>query len=129
MSNSQFIASLIGPVLLAISASLLMNRDAFLDALKHISKNDMLLIFFAGITLLIAGIAIVRVHDVWTGWPTVVTLMGWLAIFGGVFRILFAPRMEGMVRKVADNPALLNVSIAVSVLLGLFLTGKGFALI
>lgn len=128
MSNSEFIASLIGPVLLAISGSLLLNRDAFLEALKHLS-NDMLLIFFAGITLLIAGIAIVRVHDVWTGWETIVTLMGWLAILGGLFRILFAPRMEGMVRKVADNPSLFNVSIAVSVLLGLFLTGKGFGLI
>jgi len=128
MSDSVFIASLIGPVLLAVSLSLLLNRAAFQDVLAHLGSNIMV-IFLAGIALLVAGIAIVQTHNVWQGWPMIITLFGWLAIIGGLFRILCAPRMQAMGEKVASNVTVLTVATAISLLLGLFLTGKGFGLI
>jgi hypothetical protein len=40
-----------------------------------------LLIFLSGILLFVAGVAILRSHNVWTGgWPVVVTVLGWLAL-------------------------------------------------
>lgn len=128
MSQSEFIASLIGPVLLAVSCSLILNRDTFQSMLNNLEDN-LLVVMLAGIAILIAGIAIVRLHDVWQGWPVIITLFGWLAILGGLVRILFAPRMLGIAKKMAANTTVLNISIAVSLLAGLFLTGKGFALI
>lgn len=128
MSNSEFIASLIGPVLLALSLSLLLNRQMFLTMIEHINDH-MFVIVLAGIALLVSGIAIVRVHDVWDGWPVVVTLFGWLAILGGLVRILFGPRIQGFAERFANNVVALNIAIAISLGLGLFLTGKGFAVI
>lgn len=128
MSNSVFIASLIGPVLLSVSVSLLLNRSAFQVILAHL-ESSVLVIFLAGIALLVAGIAIVQTHDVWQGWPVIITLFGWLAIVGGLFRILCAPRMQALGEKVAGNTTVLNIATGFSLLLGLFLTGKGFGLI
>ncbi len=128
MTNSEFIASLIGPVLLAVSISLILNRSAFEDVLRHLNDN-MMVILLAGVALLVGGIAIIQTHDVWQGWPIIITLFGWLAIIGGLVRILLAPRMQAFAEKMADNTTLLTISTAISLLLGLFLTGKGFGLI
>lgn len=127
MTNSVFIASLIGPVLLAVSISLLLNRATFEDLLRHLNDN-IFVIILAGIALLVSGIAIVQTHNIWQGWPVIITLFGWLAIVGGLMRILFAPRMQSLAEKVAGNRTALTASTAISLLLGLFLTGKGFGL-
>lgn len=128
MTNSEFIASLIGPVLVAVSVSMLLNRAQFQDFLRHL-ENNIMLIMFAGIALLVSGIAIVQTHSIWHGWPIIITLFGWLAIIGGLMRILFAPRMQALAEKTANNATVLTLATAISLLLGLFLTGKGFALI
>lgn len=127
MTQSQFIASLIGPVLLAVSCSLLLNRATFESFMRDLDRN-LLVVLLAGIALLIAGIAIVRTHDIWHGWPVIITLCGWIAIIGGLMRIIVAPRMTSIAEKFAGNATLLNVAVAINLLLGLFLTGKGFAL-
>lgn len=127
MTQSHFIASLIGPVFLAVSGSMLLNRTTFQSMLRNLEDN-LLLIMFAGIALLVTGIAIVLTHNIWHGWPFLITLFGWIAIIGGLIRILFAPRMTDVAQKFADNDTLLNVAIAITLLIGLFFTGKGFAL-
>jgi uncharacterized membrane protein HdeD (DUF308 family) len=51
--------------------------------------NDQGLIFVSGILLLVAGLAIVRVHNVWSGgWRVVVTVLGRLAVISGILRML-----------------------------------------
>jgi uncharacterized membrane protein HdeD (DUF308 family) len=47
-------------------------------------------VYLNGTLLFVAGLAIVRAHNQWTGWPALVTLMGWFAILGGLIR-MFAP--------------------------------------
>src|ERR1039458_1260312 len=50
--------------------------------------------YLVGILLFVAGLAIVRAHNRWIrGWPVLVTLVGWAAIFGGLFRML-APEAQ-----------------------------------
>jgi predicted phage tail protein len=50
------------------------------------------LVYLNGTLLFVAGVAIVQVHNRWTrGWPVLVTVMGWVAILGGVMR-MFAPQ-------------------------------------
>lgn len=127
MTQSEFIASLIGPVLLALSCSLLLNRATFESFLRDLDRN-LLVILLAGIALLVAGLAIVLTHNVWEGWPLVITLCGWLAIVGGLIRIVLAPRMTSVAQNFANSATLLNIAVGINLGLGLFLTGKGFAL-
>ena len=57
--------------------------------LAYLKLHDPGLIFVSGILLLVAGLAIVRVHNVWSGgWRVVVTVLGWLAVISGILRML-----------------------------------------
>ena len=81
MKTSKTIAGLIGPTLVAIAASMLLNIGSFPALAEQVSR-DPALIFVSGILLFVAGLAIVRVHNRWTdGWPVLVTVLGWLAVF------------------------------------------------
>ena len=67
---------------------MLVNARHFPEMAKQIG-NDPGLIFVSGILLLVAGLAIVRVHNVWSGgWRVVVTVLGWLAVISGILRML-----------------------------------------
>ena len=68
MAHSRLIAGFIGPVLLALGVAMLINRDLF-PAMVGQLADSYALIFLSGILSLLAGIAIVRVHNVWSGWP------------------------------------------------------------
>jgi hypothetical protein len=90
MATTKMIAGLIGPTLLAIGIAMLVNAGHFPEMAKQIG-NDPGLIFVSGILLLVAGLAIVRVHNVWSGgWRVVVTVLGWLAVISGILR-MFLP--------------------------------------
>ena len=83
MATTKMIAGLMGPTLLAIGIAMLVNARHFPEMAKQIG-NDPGLIFVSGILLLVAGLAIVRVHNVWSGgWRVVVTVLGWLAVHTG----------------------------------------------
>lgn len=45
-------------------------------------------LFFSGLMTLLAGLAIVNTHAVWTGWPLAITLFGWLMVIAGLVRLL-----------------------------------------
>ena len=89
MTTSKTIAGLIGPTLVAIAAGMLLNIGSLPTLAEQVSR-DPALIFVSGILLFVAGLAIVRVHNRWTnGWPVLVTVLGWLAVLGGLARMLF----------------------------------------
>ena len=66
VANSKLIAGFMGPLLVAMGVAMLLNRDLFPAMIGQIAQSYAL-IFLSGILSLLAGIAIVRVHNVWTG--------------------------------------------------------------
>ena len=110
VAHSKLIAGFIGPVLAAMGVAMLINRELFPTIIDQISHNYGL-IFGRGILSLLAGIAIVRVHNVWSGgWRDIVTVFGWLAILGGLAR-MWVPQMAGPIaNSFAANPAALLIA-------------------
>jgi len=126
MAHSKLIAGFIGPVLAAMGIAMLVNRELFPVIVDQIS-HDYGLIVLSGILSLLAGIAIVRVHNVWSGgWQVIVTVFGWLAILGGLAR-MWVPQFAG---PIADSftagPAALLIAAVVLVALGGFLSYKAY---
>jgi hypothetical protein len=73
--------------------------------------------------LFVAGIAIVRDHNRWTrGWPVIVTILGWLAVFGGLARML-APVL---IQREAQRPAAVYALLAALLVVGIFLSFKAY---
>ena len=95
MSNSIFLAKLIGPLSLVLGLGALFNRETVHAILNEFVGNRAIL-FLAGLITFPAGLAIVLTHNVWVAdWPVIITIVGWLTAFSGAIRIV-AP--EGAIR-------------------------------
>jgi len=126
MDTSIFLARLIGPVMLAVGASMLINRENALamaeDFLEHRG-----LIFLAGIITLVTGLAIVLTHNVWeASWPVIITIIGWLCIFGGIFRMAFPDSVQAIGRSMLEKPGALLASGIGQIVFGLWLSWLGY---
>ena len=123
--HSKLIAGFMGPVLAAMGVALLINRGLFPAMIGQIA-DSYALIFLSGILSLLAGIAIVRVHNVWSGWPVIVTIFGWLAIAGGLGRMWIPQQAAPIALSFGNNPAALLAAGAVLLALGAFLSYKAY---
>ncbi len=94
MQRSIFLAKLIGPLLAAIGVAMIFNADT-LRAMAQEFLKSYALIYLSGLLALTAGLAIVNTHNEWTAdWRAAITLIGWLAVIGGVIRIVFPRTVE-----------------------------------
>jgi hypothetical protein len=114
MTNSKQLARLIGPTLVAVTLSEALNLQIWAVNIAPVT-------YLNGFMLFVAGLAIILVHNHWTrDWPVVVTLVGWAAILGGLFR-MFAPQAQQGGRNIATY-AVIILLFAV----GVFLSFKGY---
>jgi NADH:ubiquinone oxidoreductase subunit 6 (subunit J) len=80
-------------------------------------------IYLNGILLFVAGLAIVKNHNIWTfGWQTILTIVGYAGIILGLFRMFF-PQVQQ--EKFENNNSIMVVEILL-ILVGLFLTLKAY---
>ena len=84
MVDSRRIARLLGPSLIAIAITEAMNLHILARTPAPVG-----VVYLNGTLLFVAGLAIVRDHNRWRGgWSALVTLTGWLAIVGGLLRMV-----------------------------------------
>jgi hypothetical protein len=126
MSTSKMIAGLMGPTLVAVAVSLLLNIGSFPELAQQISR-DPALILLSGILLFVAGLTIVRVHNIWAGgWPVLVTAMGWLILLGGLARMLFPSQIASIAAGIGRSTGLIIAVAVVLLALGTLLSFKGY---
>ena len=126
MQTSIFLARLIGPVLLAAAFGMLLNEKAYRAMAKE-ALGSYALIYLTGILGLAAGLAIVLTHNVWVmDWRVIVTLFGWLAVAGGVLRILAPDRMREIGKNLVKNDNTRIVSALVTLAIGAVLSFYGY---
>lgn len=129
MTDSEFIAGLMGPALIAIAVAILTNRAALEAMIGQIADNYAV-VFIAGLLLLLAGLAIVRLHPVWgEGWPSLITAFGWLAVFGGLVRMIIPDQSAALARRFVDNKTAVTASAVLMLAVGLFFSLKGYRLL
>jgi hypothetical protein len=127
MPNSKTIAGLIGPTLVAMSVALLINLNSFPALVESVSR-DPLLIFVSGGLMFVAGLAIVRVHNRWEAdWTVLVTVLGWLALLGGLVRMFFPLQLAEIAPKVSQETGLIAAEAVVLLVVGAFLTYKSYS--
>ncbi|MEQ8267183.1 MAG: hypothetical protein RH982_08300 [Parvibaculum sp.] len=126
MQSSVFLAQLLGPTMLVLGIGMIVNRDASrIMAQEFIASRA--LIFIAGIFAFVPGLAIVLAHNVWVmGWPVIVTAFGWIALLGGIFRLLFPQEVTRLGARMIATPAALPAGGACMILLGAILSFFGY---
>jgi hypothetical protein len=118
LAMTKTIAGLIGPTLAAIGLALLVRPGQFLGMADEIAESTAL-IFMSGVILLTLGVAIVRVHNVWTmGWPVLVTAFGWLAVLGGLMRLFLPRELSGYATGVLASTTPVMAAGVVALVLG-----------
>lgn len=116
MADSKYLAGLIGPSLVAITITETIN--VHIRASKPAAG-----VFLNGVLLFVAGLAIVRAHNLWVwSWPVVVAVVGWLVMAIGLFRMA-APKLQ---LQGARNIGLVIAETMAVLATGIFLTFKAY---
>ena len=123
---AQTIARLMGPVLLVIGLGMLLNGRVYrVMAAQFLAA--LLFIYFSGVLMLVAGLAILNAHAQWThDWRSVATTVGWILTCVGAFRIM-APQFANFIATaVIANGGFFTGTGVVLLALGGFITFKGY---
>lgn len=126
MQTSIFLARLIGPAFVAVGVGLLINFPVY-QAIRADFLRSYALIYVSGVLVLVAGLAIVNLHNVWArDWRVIITIFGWLMTIGGIIRIV-APQFVISVAASMFSHTFAVVAGICLVLLGGFLAYQGYA--
>lgn len=118
MEKSKSIAGIVGPTLIVMVLSELKLWNPTLYDTQIVP-----LVYFSGVLLFVAGIAIVRSHNIWTwSWHLIITIIGCFSILLGCVRMFF-PQLY-LVKLKNDNYILSVELLLISA--GIFLTFKAY---
>ena len=86
MANSKQIAALLGPTMVAmLVAEFPLVQPHLYDA------QTPPVVYLSGVLMFVAGLAIVRAHNIWVrNWTVLVTLSGWFCLLLGLVRMFVA---------------------------------------
>ena len=119
MASSKRIAGLLGPTIVVMVAS------EFPLVQPHLYDAQIPpVVYLSGVLLFVAGLAIVRAHNVWRrDWTVLVTLSGWFFLLLGLFRMFAA----GLYQRSSANASSIFFMILEGILfvLGLIMTLQG----
>lgn len=126
MRNSISIARLIGPVMSVIGIGVLANGDVYRQMFGQL-VHGYPFVYFSGVLLLLAGLAILNAHPDWTAdWRSVITGIGWVLTGVGMFRII-APQFPAFVGgSVVAHSGFFTGAGIVLLALGGFISFKGY---
>ena len=128
MNTSRFIARLIGPLFLVMGLGMVIEGD-LVRVLSQEFLSNISLIYLAGMLTLVAGLAIINTHNVWeANWRVIVTILGWLAVLGGVIRLLFPGKVQALGVGMLSHPHAMIISGAVVLVVGAVLCWTGYEL-
>ena len=124
--RTVFLARLIGLYCLIMAAAMLSQAEAFVT-IVHAFVADAPLVLIAGVFTLFGGLALVLLHNYWSGGalPVIVTLIGWLTLVKAVVLVVL-PSNKLVALYGGVSPTHILISGSVTLLLGLYLTVAGF---
>jgi hypothetical protein len=89
--------------------------------------HDHMLIYLSGVIALTIGLAIVILHNDWKWhWPLIITVFGWLAVIGGIVRMVAPQVVESYGLSVLSAPNFFVIDGGIAVLLGVLLSYFGY---
>ena len=120
MANSKQIAGLVGPTLVAMLVS------EFPLVQPHLYDSQIPpVVYLSGVLLFVAGLAVVRAHNLWVrNWTVLVTLTGWFFLVLGLIR-MFAASQYRQATTGTDSTLLMALE-GVLLAFALILTYQGY---
>ena len=125
---TTFLSRLIGLFCILICVSMVAHKQATVETVTTLVHNPPLLLI-VGVIGLIAGLAIVLGHSIWSGGvlPVIVTLVGWLILIKGLLFLFLPPYAAVALFERLHYDQLFFAYAAISFIIGVYLTYAGFS--
>jgi putative exporter of polyketide antibiotics len=126
--RTLFLSKLVGLYCILVALSMMTRRQATLETVTAILQNPSMMLILGVITL-VAGLAMVLAHNVWSGGTltVIVTVIGWITLIKSLFFLFLPPEMEtGLFLRQLHYQQLFYLYGAISLVLGAYLTYSGF---
>jgi putative exporter of polyketide antibiotics len=124
-----FLSKLFGLSCILVALPMMLHKQAFVEMVTGLLRDPSMM-FVLGLLTLVAGLAMVLAHNIWSGGvlPVVVTILGWLTLVKGLlFLILFSGDATGFYLGTLHYSQLFYLYMAICLALGAYLTYGGFA--
>lgn len=127
LSRTRFLSRLFGLYCLSASLAMFAHKQAFLDVEITLVHSPALL-FIVGIMTLVAGLAMVLGHNIWSGgaMPVVVTVLGWITLVKGLLLLFLSPDAAVAFWGSLHYEQLFYLYASISLAFGAYLTIEGF---
>jgi putative exporter of polyketide antibiotics len=126
--RTLFLSKLIGLYCILLALSMMTRRQVTLETATALLQNPSMMFILGGFTLL-AGLAMVLAHNVWSGGAlsVIVTLVGWMTLIKSFLLLFLPPEMEGtLFLGQLHYQQFFYLYGAIWLVLGVYLTYGGF---
>jgi len=122
-----YLGKLTGLCCLTLALAMMSHKQASVDTMTALVHDAPLLLFVSVLTL-VAGLAIVLAHNVWSGGalPVIVTLVGWISLIKGLIFLLLPPQAALAYFEACRYGQLFYVYMSVTFVIGIYLTYSSF---
>jgi hypothetical protein len=126
MDRSLFLARLTGPTFVVIALGMLINLGMYESMIAE-ALHPGVVFYLSGLLSLLAGLAIVNLHNRWqVDWRVIITVLGWLMTVGGIMRIVLPQFAVAVGSTIYSGRTSTIVAALVCGTLGAFLSFKGY---
>jgi hypothetical protein len=125
--RTVFLSRLIGLYALIIAVAMIVHKAAMIEIAGELAQAPPLLLI-GGMFTLLAGFAMVLLHNVWTGsaQAVVVTAIGWMMLIRGLVMVFVSPGGAAGIYEALRFDQLYYVYVAIPLVLGAYLAYSGF---
>lgn len=124
---TQYLARLLGLWIVLTELGMVANRQTTIDALNAFFSSPALM-WVTGVFTMLVGLAILVVHNRWSGGPAavIVTLYGWIATVKGLTFVWLPMRAQLDFYQTLQFPRFFYAYFVVGLVLGGYLIYAGF---
>ena len=123
-----FLSRLLGLYYLLAALSMFLHKQTYLETVTALIHNSPVMLV-VGIFTVIAGLAMVLAHNIWSGGAlaVIVTLVGWITLIKGLLFLFLPPDVDAeLFLTNLHYQQLFYLYAAISLVLGIYLTFSGF---
>lgn len=121
------IAKYIGPVVFLVGLGIFFSRAYYARVYRNL-EQETLAVLMGGISILVAGIAVVMYHNIWTSFAAgVISFIGWASIVKGVMLIVLPKSVDIFGDMIAESK-LFPVMAILATTCGAYVTYVGYVI-
>ncbi|HEY1448254.1 MAG TPA: hypothetical protein VGF33_06930 [Caulobacteraceae bacterium] len=122
-----FLGQVFGLTLVLMCLAFVVRPKALLAAIQSMTDSPGL-ILITGVVTMIAGLAVVLGHNVWSGGAVAiaVTVLGWVTLIKGFALMATPPGLLAALYRVVGYPQRFRLVMGVALVIGLWLTWAAF---